>query len=501
MRIAFPAATGCALALAALAASPAAAASDYLRCDGQSKGMGVAEGLARLTVVIGTMGLLGAPESDNVRERRFGKEGVAACTDALADGKGKNDPRRRARLVLARAIHHVEAKDLDAALKDVRSFPAVGGDKADDPGFLRSLALSAMDLEAAILVRMGKPAEAETVALRMAAQSPYDLQNQIRANRYIAPATGMTEAKRDFYRNFVRLSPEARLEQVEALEWAGDFAGAADASQGLLALLEGVGPMPLLNARAAVQNILAGRIDRAEPLIATARRQNDEAAARVAGSAGASQESVSRTDELLDFARIAKLAAEGKVAEARTQFGARSRWLAPSVPTVAHLTAKLRAGADEASLGGALERDPETLKADSIAAQQKTLTDDNATKALYAAIRPFLDDGDYSGLAKNMRQIDKSKFLQKKSDDRPGETLTMIGGNGVPAGEGFLLHAALLAKSRGKTGFAILPIRFSTITGRVLIQDPDGQLPADAFIKADEVIAALGPRFPKPEAR
>ena len=47
MRIAFPAATGCALALAALAASPAAAASDYLRCDGQSKGMGVAEGLAR----------------------------------------------------------------------------------------------------------------------------------------------------------------------------------------------------------------------------------------------------------------------------------------------------------------------------------------------------------------------------------------------------------------------------------------------------------------------
>ena len=95
-----------------------------------------------------------------------------------------------------------------------------------------------------------------------------------------------------------------------------------------------------------------------------------------------------------------------------------------------------------------------------------------------------------------MRQIDKSKFLQKKSDDRPGETLTMIGGNGVPAGEGFLLHAALLAKSRGKSGFAILPIRFSTITGRVLIAEPDG-----TFIKADEVIQTLGPRFPKPEAK
>ena len=100
-----------------------------------------------------------------------------------------------------------------------------------------------------------------------------------------------------------------------------------------------------------------------------------------------------------------------------------------------------------------------------------------------------------------MRQIDKSKFLQKKSDDRPGETLTMIGGNGVPAGEGFLLHAALLAKSRGKSGFAILPIRFSTITGRVLIAEPDGKRPADAFIKADEVIQTLGPRFPKPEAK
>lgn len=501
MRIAFPAATACALALTALAASPAAAASDYLRCDGQTKGMGIAEGLARLTVVIGTMGLLGAPESDNVRERRFGKEGVEACTQALADGKGKNDPRRRARLMLARAIHYVEAKDFDAALKDVRSFPAIGGEKADDPGFLRSLALSALDLEAAILVRMDKPAEAEAVALRMAAQSPYDFQNQIRANRYITPTTGMTEAKRDFYRNFIRLAPEARLEQVEALEWAGDFAGAADASEGLLALIDSVGPVPLLNARAAVQNILAGRIDRAEPLIAAARRQNDETAARVAGSAGASQESVSRTDELLDFARIARLAADGKIAEARTQFGARSRWLAPSVPAVAHLTAKLRDGADHASLAGALERDPETLKADAVAAQQKTLTDDNATKALYSAIRPLLDNGDYAGLAKNMRQIDKSKFLQKKTDDRPGETLVMTGGNGVPAGEGFLLHAALLAKSRGKTSFAILPIRFSTITGRVLIQEPDGKLPQDAFIKADEVIQALGPRFPKPETK
>lgn len=501
MRIAFPAAAACALALGTLAASPASAASDYLRCDGQTKGMGIAEGLARLTLVIGTMGLLGAPESDNVAERRFGKEGVEACTQALADGKGKNDPRRRARLVLARAIHHVEAKDLEAALKDVRSFPAIGGEKADDPGFLRSLALSALDIEAAILVRMGKPAEAEAVALRMAAQSPYDLQNLIRANRYITPQTGMTEAKRDFYRNFIRLSPEARLEQVEALEWAGDFAGAADASEGLIALIQGVGPVPLLNARAAVQNILAGRVDRAEPFIAAARRQNDEAAARVAGSSLGSQESVSRTDELLDFARIVRLAAEGRIAEARTQFGARSRWLAPSVPAVAHLTAKLRAGADPASLAGALQRDPETLKADAIAAQEKALTDDKATKALYGAIRPFLDDGDYSGLAKNMRVLDKSKFLQKKSDDRPGETLTMVGGNGVPAGEGFLLHAALLAKSRGKSGFAILPVRFSTMTGRVLIQEPDGKLPADAFIKADEVIQALGPRFPKPETK
>ncbi len=490
-----------ALALAAFTATPAAAASDYLRCDGQSKGMGVAEGLARLTVVIGTMGLLGAPESDNVAERRFGKEGVQACTEALADGKGKHDDRRRARLVLARAIHHIEAKDYDAALKDVRSFPQIGGEKATDPGFLRSLGLSALDLEAAILVRMGKPAEAEAAALRMAAQSPYDLQNLIRASRYMAPQTGMTDAKRAYFRKFIQLSPEGRLEQIEALESAGDFGAAADSSEGLIALVDGIGPVPLLHARAAVQNILAGRADRAEPLIATARRQNDEAAAKIAGSSGGSQESVSRTDELLDFARIAKLAADGKIAEARSQFGARSRWLAPSVPAVAHLTAKLRAGADPAGLAGALQRDPETLKADAVAAQDKALTDDKATKALYGAIRPFLDDSDYSGLAKNIRQIDKSKFLQKKTDDRPGETLTMAGANGVPAGEGFLLHAALLAKSRGKEGFAIMPLRFSTMSGRVLIDDPSPKLPADAFIKADEVIKELGPRFPKPEVK
>ena len=53
MRIAFPAVTASTLALTIFAASPATAASDYLRCDGQSKGMGVAEGLAReITVAL-----------------------------------------------------------------------------------------------------------------------------------------------------------------------------------------------------------------------------------------------------------------------------------------------------------------------------------------------------------------------------------------------------------------------------------------------------------------
>ncbi|WP_147417576.1 hypothetical protein [Sphingomonas cavernae] len=483
-----------------VAPTTAMAASDYVRCDGQSKGMGVAEGLARLTLVIGTMGLLGAPESDNVAERRFGTEGVAACTAALSEGKGKRDDRRRSRLMLARAIHHVEAKELESALSDVRSFPAIGGERAADGEFLRSLALSAIELEAAILVRVNRPAEAEAAALRMAAQSPYDIQNLLRAQQYLRPDGAMDGARRGFYANFVRLAPQARLELAEAQEWAGDFAGAAATLAGLVALVEGDTVAANILAQIAIQHILGGNIPVGEAQIALARRANDDRAAAISGAdSQREKDAVARTDELLEFARIATLARQGRIDDARLIFSARARWLAPSVPAVAHLTALLREGAAPTQLQGALARDPQQLRADAIKAHYEALTNEAATKRLYATIRPILTDGDYSRLSAGVRQTTDSKYLQIKRDDKRGEVLIVQGGNGIAGGEALLLHAAYLAKKRGSTGFVILPMRVSTTSARIVFEKPgESALPADAYFDSAELIAALDARFPMP---
>ena len=261
---------------------------------------------------------------------------------------------------------------------------------------------------------------------------------------------------------------------------------------------------PSVLARLAALHILAGDGAKGAALIDRARKANEDMAAGVAGGAGADatrrQESVSRTDELLEFARVAQLMADGKLAEARTVFSARPRWLAPSVPLVAGMTEKLRAGVgDPAGLTGALARDPATLRSDAIEARIKGFTDEAADKGLYGSIRTYLSDGQFSGLSRDVWNTARSPYLQKKSDSRPGETLIVRSGYGVAAGDALLLHAALLAQARGKSGFAFLPGRFSPASARVLIDNPGANgIPEAQFFNASEVIAALSPSFPKP---
>jgi hypothetical protein len=58
------------------------------------------------------------------------------------------------------------------------------------------------------------------------------------------------------------------------------------------------------------------------------------------------------------------------------------------------------------------------------------------------------------------------------------------------------LHAAWVAKSRGKSGFALLLPRSVGNSARVLFGSPeDFNLPASAFFNADKVDADLGMRF------
>lgn len=489
-----------ALAAAGLAiATPVLAASDYVMCDGQAKGMGVAEGIGRLAVIIGSMGLLGSPESDNAAERRFGAEGVAACTRAMDDGKGKSDDRRRSRLLLARAIHHIEANDLDAALADVRSFPAAGGALASEPNFGRSLALSALDLEATILMRKGDLAGAEAAALKMAAATPYDALTQLRASRYIARSLPTTPARTAYYERLGLVFPDARLISAATMRWQGDYAGAAQQQQILLALVEPNANLQTIRALAGLDLLMAGQGAAAQSLLDAAREINEREAAGTPDVNG--RDSITRTDEILAFSGVVKMMQAGDVAGARKAFAARERWMAVPVPTTAAVATRLRAGVTPADLTGALARDPDTMKADTLKREVEGVTKAEP-KTLYAAIRPFLTDGNYNGLARNVNEIAKSKYLPVKQDTLRGERVVIVSGSGVAANEAVYLHSALIARSRGLKTFAILPGNVAFWSARVLFDKPGGALtPREAFFDVDTVIADLGPRFTPPPTR
>jgi hypothetical protein len=486
------------LAASAMVTTPALAASDYVKCDGQSKGMGVAEGLARLTVIIGTLGLAGSPEQDNVTERRFGEEGIAACTRALSDGRGKTDDRRRSRLILARAIHSLEAKKHDAALADARSFPAIAGEKATDPLFLRSFGLSAMEVEARSLAQAGKWSEAEDAALRMAEASDYDVSNLSRAASLIADTSPVTDRKRALYDKLIRMNPVWRVNYANMLQWNGLFAEAAAVRKPLPDLFYDDLMHPRVLAETAAVQFLSGDNQGAEANLAEARKKTEEQAGKIAGKSGdivtRMQSDIAIADEHIAFCGIVRAAQSGQIEKARQLFNSRERWLAPNHSVMAYVTAQLQKGMDS-NIAGPLSRSPASYREAAIKAFQDRVNETTHDKSVYYLIRPYLSTGDYSRVAKQVRES-PSKFMPVKQDNFKGETVSITGSYGVAGSEALLLHAAWVAKSRGKSGFALLLPRSVGNSARVLFGSPeDFNLPASAFFNADKVDADLGMRF------
>ncbi len=495
-------------AAALLLISTAAQAADkpgsvFLQCDGKPANITAAETTARILVIMATAGLAGSSENADVSKRLEGANGVAACDAALAT---EHDETRRVQLTLAHAIHEIEAKNFQTALNDARSIPTVAGARAQEHGFQRSLMLSGMELEAAALVRLGRPGEAEQVALAMGAKAPWDLLNMNRAALYVGLTPEMTPAKRDFYAQYVRLTPQALNIRSRSRQWGGDFAGAAADIESLVETQAGFTaagqppPDPIFAATPAASWALAGNMEKSNALAADARARLDER--ERTGKAAASESTVSATEELLDFQAVARLLAEGKATEARSAFAARSRWIAPSPPAVALLTQRLRAGAAPEELTGALARDPAILRADGLSAKSGYITENpDGAKNLYGGIRFVVNDADFAALSRNVWKTDKSRYLLKPTGKEKyvGEAVYMQGVIGVPAGEALLLHCALLARSRGKTGFVLIPVRSRLDSAVVRFGVPGEQgFPVDAAFDAATVIAALSVEMPEP---
>jgi hypothetical protein len=481
----------------ALAQARASGPSDYLKCDGQPNNMTAGESIGRLIGAVTLLGIFAPPaEGANPGSRLIGADGVAACT-RLLDSEGaaaETNPERRIPLIIARAIHQIEAADYGAALADVakaRAEAATAG-LTGNPLFERSTGRGISMIEAHARLRLGEIEAARGVALSgifgLFGYAPFAEFSQTR-----------TADEDLFNTSFTRLFPAAAFGHAARLEETGDFAAAALLREDMIGLNDVLGAKErasLTFANAAMAQGLAGNWERSNELAELART-NMETRVRE----GNPENNSSVVVEVLDLQTIARAAHEGRMAEARRLFTGRSSWPGVTFGSLVEVTRRLREGASEAELTGTLAMTPEghwQRRRESEMASMIERDRDNRT--LWRHLRTAPAEASYRAISRDVWRLDRSRLLLTENAEgwRP---LIMPNAGGAVAGlDGMVLHAALQARHMGKRGFVMLSSPAAPQLALVRFGEPgDRGISETRFIDAAEAIAELEPIIPSPE--
>lgn len=493
------------VAALSLVAVPAAAAaqsekpgSAYVQCDGQPDNVTDGETAARLLGAVTLLGIFAPPhEAADASKRKFGADGVAACTSLLTGERQEGNAKRRLGLILGRAIHQIEAKNYQAAIDDValarREAQAAGF--LNDPYFLRSRARAFDEIESAALLRMGRAEEAREASLRNVAPTRYSfvpLFSMPTYGEFIATPSGSEQQVNEWR---VRLAPPIASSSANRLDLARRFGDSARLRDALVEFDTEQSPelnSSVLIARAAVAHALAGNLAVAAEK-AKAARANAETRKRD----GKPESDGAELVELLDLYTIIDTARTDPKA-ARRLFAARSQWLSASLGSVLEVNRRLREGAAAEELIGGLAQEPDTLwKGHVEESRAALLAKDADNKTLFGMIPGERSARAYDAVAKSVWRTDKSKIVitSKKLDPAKQrmELMFLYGVDPVVALDAYVLHAALIARSRGHQGFVFSPL----LTEKLLAASfrtgnrGDKGFPPELFIDANDAIANL----------
>lgn len=484
--------------------------SRYLRCDGEPNNVTGGETFARLLGAVTLLGLFApTPESPDPSKRQFGEAGVAVCSELIDGGdKGESNAVRRIPLILARALHQIEAKNYPAALADVEKAraEAKAAGLSGNAYFDRSMGLSFSNIEAEIHLRMGNAAAAQDASLGAIGGIKYSFVPSIVIKDYGVFVRELTPAAEARIAANAKVLPVLLMTYAARLAEVGRFPEAAAKYEALIEVIEGLNPEEKSSdyyARAALAHALAGDWDKADARASFARANMTSRRAE-----GKPEDDAAEVIELLDLFDIVKLAQNGNLTAARRNFAARSEWAAPSFGSTVEVTRRLREGAAEAELFGALSKTPEGMwqaRYDDLLAVR--LQRDTNNEWLFDLIQPYSRVGDFEGRSKATWQIQKSKMMAKEADE-DGQWRIWAGGDIYSAIDAIMLHAALQAQARGKEGFTMfIVLPRSTpgyypppTVGYARFANPgEPGAPADAFIPAAEVITELSQVIPTPE--
>jgi hypothetical protein len=169
------------------------------------------------------------------------------------------------------------------------------------------------------------------------------------------------------------------------------------------------------------------------------------------------------------------------------------------------VTKRLRTGAAPDETIGGLSREPGDIwKAKVEEKRAAILAKDSDNKTLFYLMPAAAQARDYEAQSKNVWRTDKSKIILPT---KPGATKSKMELLFLPlvapsvAMDSYVLHAALIAKSRGHEGFVFQPIIGDKIIAGSFRSGNKGQpgFSPDLFIDANDAIAKLSPLIPSPE--
>lgn len=485
------------------ATPPGKEGSFYLQCDGNPNNMTAGESIARLIALSAVVGLLAPPpEQPDAAKRKFGAAGVAACSQLIDGERAEGNVYRRIPLILARALHRVEAIDYPNALADVAKArgEAAAQDLTSDPYFQRSMGLSLDLIEGEIRARMGDIAGAREVSLRSSELYPFNFYAVRVARAYEILSPDVDQRSIDLSKRFAKFVLVNLWSSVDQLSRAGRFEEAAALAHITLdetkALFED-GPQPAHYAQVAVADALAGKWDSAAELAKSGRDLMRQRAAE-----GKPEEGSIGTVERLDFYDVIRLAHEGDLKQARRSFGARSEWTAPYFGQILAVHHMLSEGIADDEKIGMLASIAESLwqtRRDTVRAVM--LEADKGNKTLFSLILPYADSTDFERLSKRVWTTKGNRIIAKEMvDDVQLFPLYLTDGAPMTQYDALLLHAALQAKARGKQGLLFYAnVSEPQIAFAHFANPGDPGVSPDRFLAADAVIAGLRTVIPPPE--
>lgn len=501
-----------------LAAGPAAAKgpSAWVKCDGLAKPEGAGTTVARILAVTSTMGLLGLPENSRFEPAATGAAGVAACTEVLADPVLDKFWARRVSLLRARALHHIEANDLDAALADLKATHGAAAGDANEVFYNRSLGLSVELFEAALLAKQGQQNEAEALAIRAADARPYSADIVALAAGVLMIDPAWTPEKDRILTRLAALDPVHLRARAMAREWGGDPKAAADDWAAALAASDAIkrpAGFPkrdrVMLARTAFALARAGRAQEARALLPDLNAPITPPPNAAPGTFVDLQ-----FEQVKTYAPVIEaqaLYAEGKVEEAGKVLAGLNVF--PTDPGVIELIGKVKPVTPYFE-----QFDPPSVMAGELARQRAQRAGRLELLEYAKALPPLEQAGRGNKYGKQVWGWSTEGFKDKALKDEPnGRSIEFNGSFSEHAAveEMMLMRAAQLALEAGKPAFIVreredyrqilintaygsqTPAGFRTRADIVFV-DPAAPPPAyagqqDRMLSAEQVWAALSP--------